>query len=399
MGTKSTVYIPTLDPRGGGGVLSVTEFTYKTACNAGYEPHLIYNAIPWEDCVTVRDLLMGNVQPRYEQFEVAGMEGTVIGRVFPEVESLNYILNRSQWDDALGDGPAFAVGGPCLPGLPLALDDRPFCCWIGTLLTDEREVQLPGFARYRQFRYQLERPLLSRLERKTLQAANRVFVQSTYTQRRVHKKYDVPKTAIEHLPFPIDTEHFTPTPATEDGFEIIFVGRFNDPRKNIKLLLQAFVKVRKTVPEATLTLIGDTPGEELSTYISELEIDASVDTPGHVSDLVSRLQQADVFVLPSQQEGLGIAGLEAMSCGLPIVSTECGGPEDYVIDGETGFLVPIDDEQALVAQLTELLMNPTQRRRLGNNARRFVEKNYAKAEITKRLTAILDGLNEDWLDR
>jgi len=392
MEDDETVFIPTLDPRGVGGVLSVTKFAYNSASTAGYTPHIVYNAIPWSDCFTIKDIIRWEINHRYERTKVEGLDGTVIGRIFPELESLNYLLTYFKWLDTVGDGVTFGVGGPCIPCLPFALANESYGCWIGTLIEDEREVQLEKFSTPRRHRYAVERPILKHFEKLILNRADRLLVQSTYTKRRINEEYGVSLSSIEHLPYPIDTDHFCPSPNRTDSGEIVFVGRFNDPRKNIELLLRAFRNVRESIPNATLNLIGDEPDNRIAGLITELGLRDAVNTPGFVPELMPYLHRADVFALPSRQEGLGIAALEAMSCGLPVVATKCGGPEDYVNDGETGYLVPIGDREALAERLITILADSTQRHRLGANARSLIEHQYEASKIESQLISIYDEL-------
>lgn len=390
------VYIPTLDPRGGGGVLSVTKFAYTTAKKAGFDPHIVYNTIPWDDCTTIRDILKGDIGILREQVEREGMRGTAIGRLLPEVESLNYILNHPQWRKTIDNNTAFGVGGPFFSCLPLALAKKSYYCWLGTLIEDEREVQVSEFTVPRRARYVLERPMLKQYEKITLERADRLFVQSNYTKERIHEEYGISRSSIELLPVPIDTERFKPKPDDQNEqseLELIFVGRLSDSRKNIPLLLKAFQQVLQVIPNVNLTLIGDEPSQEITNQIIDFGIEDGIKTPGYVSDVVTYLQDSDVFVLPSYQEGLGIAGLEAMSCGLPVVATECGGPEDYVINGKTGFLVSPNDANEFANRLITLLKNSELRHQLGENARSLIEERYAKSTIEHRLSKILGSLS------
>ena len=84
-------------------------------------------------------------------------------------------------------------------------------------------------------------------------------------------------------------------------------------------------------PDAKLLLIGDEPISDLYDLVAKLNLNDRVEFHGvkPYSEMISYYQRASVFAIPSLQEGLGIVGLEAMACGLPIVSTRCGGPEDF----------------------------------------------------------------------
>ena len=128
-------------------------------------------------------------------------------------------------------------------------------------------------------------------------------------------------------------------------------------------------------PESKLVLIGESPPlSEISSLVSVLGLSGAVEFLPEVArtDLVKYYQSAKVFAIPSRQEGLCISGLEAMACGLPVVSTACGGPESYVQGGKTGFLVPVKDHEAMGKALTYVLSDEAARRALSSAARKFV---------------------------
>ena len=86
---------------------------------------------------------------------------------------------------------------------------------------------------------------------------------------------------------------------------------------------------------------------------------------------------SSLFVLPSNEEGLGIVILEAMACGLPVVSTDCGGPATAIVPDETGLLTPVGDAEALAGAMCALLEDPAQRTRMGAAGRRRVEERFS----------------------
>ena len=94
--------------------------------------------------------------------------------------------------------------------------------------------------------------------------------------------------------------------------------------------------------------------------------------------LRDELRSLDLFVVPSHQEGLCIAALEAMACGCPVVSTRCGGPEEFVIDGETGVLVGFDPNEMAAAML-KILGDRKLHARLAEGARNRVLQHYSAA--------------------
>lgn len=102
--------------------------------------------------------------------------------------------------------------------------------------------------------------------------------------------------------------------------------------------LKLSIPFTETSPNIRLLLIGDEPGPKLLQQIDALEWNEHVKGIDYVDneELPAYYRGADVFSIPSQHEGLAIVGLEVMACGKPIVSTRCGGPEEYVIDKERG---------------------------------------------------------------
>jgi glycosyltransferase involved in cell wall biosynthesis len=122
---------------------------------------------------------------------------------------------------------------------------------------------------------------------------------------------------------------------------------------------------------------GGEPDAKLKQRLEYAGLDRYVTFAGYVAldRLKELLQTLDVFVVPSHQEGLCIAALQAMACGCPVVSTRCGGPEEFVIDGETGYLVDSDSDQ-MAAAIRTTINNPGERDRMGINACQLVRERY-----------------------
>lgn len=169
--------------------------------------------------------------------------------------------------------------------------------------------------------------------------------------------------------------------------EIVWVGRM-DENKNPGMLLRAFEKVAQKHPDWTLKYVGDGPLMKELRNLSQKEDSArQVCFTGRVEDVATEIQSASVFVLTSKQEGMPNALMEAMVSGLAAISTDCpcGGPAELIVDGVNGILIPVDDEQALTEALNKLLVDEEYRNRLGEEAKKLIEKVHP------------DTVNREWL--
>ncbi|MEN3027438.1 MAG: N-acetyl-alpha-D-glucosaminyl L-malate synthase BshA [Chlorobiota bacterium] len=170
---------------------------------------------------------------------------------------------------------------------------------------------------------------------------------------------------IEVIPNFVDTNFFTPRPdpelrrqfAGEGEYLLIHVSNFR-PVKRSPDTVRILAEVRSVVP-AKLLLIGDGPERgEAERLARQLGIDEHVRCLGKQPITPELLSIADIFLLPSQSESFGLAALEAMSCGVPVVATTAGGIPELVRHGETGFLAEIGDIQRMARYCIELLTNP-----------------------------------------
>ncbi|WP_169333095.1 glycosyltransferase family 4 protein [Halomicrobium katesii] len=351
------------------------------------------------------DLPSRGFSPELEHTEVDGMEVKAIPRVLPHLEFTQYVTNRQQWRAALADADVcFAIGGPNQCGFPYVLQNKPFAGWFATLLWDDRAGRIQSASLPRKLRDYVSRPALESIERRVFEAANFVYVLSDYTMDRITTEYEIAESKITAVPHPIDVETFSPdgptVPKDDDELRITFVGRFNDDRKNMPMLMSAFSQVVEAVPNATLQLIGAEPDSHVTRAVRDNGLEDVVEFVDYVAhdELPAYYRTADIFVIPSLQEGLSIAGMEAMSCGLPVVSTRCGGPATYVEDGENGHLVPNDDPDALSDALVHVLTDHDHREQLSAAARETIVSRYSEAQLRsifldgfERLAAEVDG--------
>lgn len=157
---------------------------------------------------------------------------------------------------------------------------------------------------------------------------------------------------------------------------IVAAGRLTE-QKNFKMLISAFSSIAKDFPEYKLVIYGKGPKEkELFELAESLEIGDRVFFPGQIDNMPDVLEKASLFVLSSNYEGMPNVLMEAMALGVPCVSTDCGGGgARYLIeDGINGRLVPVNDRDALILSMKELLNNKETADFYGSNAHKIVYK-------------------------
>lgn len=165
-------------------------------------------------------------------------------------------------------------------------------------------------------------------------------------------------------------------PPVESGDLIVaHVANMNHPVKAQELLIEIFSWLRARHPRARLWLVGDGPRRErLQRMARSLGLRREVVFLGRRGDVPAILRRAHIGVLASRAEGLSNAIIEAMAAGLPMVVTDAGGNAELVANEERGFVVPVDARLIFAARLEALLDSPGLRLEMGQNARRFVER-------------------------
>ncbi|QQR49489.1 glycosyltransferase [bacterium] len=182
----------------------------------------------------------------------------------------------------------------------------------------------------------------------------------------------------------------------ENDFVIGSVGRL-DAIKSYDVLVKAFAVLLTTIKPAgqpvKLCLVGGGQDEEkIKALVAQLGISAHVVLTGARADGARFYQLFECFALSSQSEGLSVAVLEAMAFGLPIVSTCAGKSHEVLVDGTNGFLVPVNDEQALANALQQLYDKRSLAVKMGRANRDLVECDYALDCMVARYHALYDEL-------
>ncbi|HKY52895.1 MAG TPA: glycosyltransferase family 4 protein [Anaerolineales bacterium] len=178
----------------------------------------------------------------------------------------------------------------------------------------------------------------------------------------------------------------------QDRVLILFVGRLV-PQKSLPTLLKALRQAVKICPNLHLILVGS--GSEqanLQNVVNELRIDEFVTFAGNQSDVKPYLNAADIFVLPSESEGMSNALMEGMAAGLACIATPVGASAKMLGQGKYGILIPVGDVTAWAEALIGLALDPIRREELGRIARQRVMAEYDFSVVGARYEALYQDL-------
>lgn len=174
-----------------------------------------------------------------------------------------------------------------------------------------------------------------------------------------------------------------------EGYCVVGTAARFDEVKNLPMMLRAFQLVLNKRPQTLLMLAGTGVLEDyLMGLVRDLEIEKSVRFVGLRHDLPDLLRIFDVFLLSSFTEGVSITLLEAMANGVPAVVTDVGGNSEVVIDGDTGFLVPLGAEEQMAMRIVELLENSQLSETMSFRSRERVEKSFSFSRMMAEYSAI-----------
>jgi glycosyltransferase involved in cell wall biosynthesis len=380
----------------GGGVPAVALFLYRLLETTGrYEPSLVSLAMAARDPFSVR-LLAPSSWRRSVQVATgtwSGLPVTHVGAFLSEFEFQRFRPRRALTEFLRSFDLIQVVAGTPALGMAVARVQVPTCLFVATTIRRERVSLLTETSGVRGLWLRLMTGINAWSERRALRLVDHVFALSEYTRSQLSPM--VPEERLS-LGWPgIDSLLFHPPARSPDDGYILSVGRHSDPRKNLRLLLEAYGRLRQRLPNAPrLLLVGDRPRAADWSLAVAWGIADHVDVRANVTSgvLPSLYRQASLFVLPSNEEGLGIVILEAMASGLPVVSTRCGGPETCVVDGETGYLVPVGDAEALARRMQVLLEDRALGQRMGRAGRMLVETRFSIEAAGKPFLKVYDRL-------
>lgn len=306
-----------------------------------------------------------------------------IGASLAEIEYRRYLARR-QLTEALADVDIIQIvsGAPAWAVATAALG-KPTVIQVATrTAVERRRRQRIEKGPVAWWRWLMTR-VTDRLDDKGLRAAQAVMVENPWMLRYACATAAASGAWVRYAPPGVDCSFFTPAaPRRLDSKPyILSVGRFDDPRKNVDALLDAYIQTRNIAPDGPrlqLAGAGD-PGPSFWRRVRNSGLEGSVSF--HLRP--SREQLADYYrhaiclVLSSDEEGFGIVVVEAMASGIPVVATRCGGPDGIITDGKDGYLVPIGDRGRMAERIVKLAKDAGLNLQMGQIARQTAISTFA----------------------
>jgi glycosyltransferase involved in cell wall biosynthesis len=231
--------------------------------------------------------------------------------------------------------------------------------------------------------------LIPQIERRALESVDMVVAVSNYTKDRILQTYSIPSEMVDVVYNGVKFDGYTFTREELDETRkqmglpdlpvILFVGRVDDPRKGLDVLIQAFRKVLDEV-DATLLVVGK-GDQTIARDLAGPALDRIVFT-GFVDDVTLKKCYAlcDLYVCPSRLEGFGLTILEAFAAEKPVVATRVGAIPELVHDGQNGILVPPDSVTAMATAIVLILQDSESYEQVGRGNAIYLGDTFSWAE-------------------
>ncbi len=234
------------------------------------------------------------------------------------------------------------------------------------------------------------------ITRFSIEKSDAVTAVSRYLRDVTAREFSVGRP-VEVIPNFVDGELYRPDRASRyaralfptDECVVIHISNFR-PVKRIADVLAVFDRIRRKVP-ARLLLIGDGPDRSLAERLAEeLGFPDRTSFLGNVASIETILPIGKIFLLPSDAESFGLAALEAMACGVPVIGTRAGGLPEVVESGVNGFLCPVGDVDGMADAALALIRDPEKWRTFSANARRHAVEAFPTGAMVARYRALYE---------
>jgi glycosyltransferase involved in cell wall biosynthesis len=267
-------------------------------------------------------------------------------------------------------------------GLPGAIEQQGF--YSGTKLPNEFLAIMRWYSGH--------------IERGTIESADQVTAVSRAIADELLSRYGRRSTGqIEVLGNGVDVDLFTPG-VPSDNTSILYTGRLSWS-KGLTDLVKSAKLILDQQPDTSFRLAGEgTLKTELKRMVGDIGLSGKFTFLGNLDlrQLIKCYQAATVFVLPSYYEGLPTSLLEAMACGVPVVTTNVGSIPEIVQNNQNGIIVPKGDPRAIAEAVLNLLKDKQKRLRIGRAARKTVELRYDWNKLVDRLIGYYKEPSKEW---
>ncbi len=371
----------------GGGASTMTECLHRVLNRSGrYRADVISLAMSSSDELSTqlrRPSTWGR-EPGLEERVWRGIPYVHAGAKYVECEPFRY-QPRIGLSELLSEYDLIQVVAGTPPWACAALSAGPPCLlWTATTLWADRATRVLSEPFPKRV---LQRQMARRAEaweQRALAECRFIFALSPYTLQSIQKISPQARTGVACCG--VDTSQYQMAARPGGGDYILSVARFSDARKNVGLLLDAYRRLVERNPTAPdLCLVGEAPSAAAMEHITKAGLRGRVRLIGTATpeELRQLYRDARFFVLSSDEEGLGIVLLEAMSCGLAAISTRSGGPELVIADDETGILTPTREVEPLARAMERLHLDSGLREQMGRAARIRVDRQFSLAATAR----------------
>ncbi|MEM0517414.1 glycosyltransferase family 4 protein [Aequorivita flava] len=225
-----------------------------------------------------------------------------------------------------------------------------------------------------------------------------IVLPSTYYKEKLIAKFNISKSKLFVYPSGgINSKVFSPNRKSENSSFIIgFVSNFIEG-KGWRIFLDALKKIKSenSITNFEILMVGDGPDKpEIENLLADLDIKFEIISNISQKELAAIYNQMNVFIFPTyrEEESLGLVGLEAMACGIPVIATKIGGPLGYIVDNENGFLFDIKNATMLAEKILDFYKLPEiEKNKMKRNAITTAQ-NYDSLTVNKDLVAFLKNL-------
>ena len=355
--------------------LSKKKIKFDIAC---YAPFKIFKNLSLS--------IFGLNKPKIKEIEFDNFKYLCVGTKLPEFEQNTY-SGKALEELTKKYNLIINISGTVLNGYLAYKNNIKLIHWVASSVYDDRRSRIiqSSFLRKIFDMIFVQKKILKNEEEILNYKNQKIFTISEYSKNSLEK---ISKSSeIKILNYAVDTKIFYPLKKrsiNKKNFSIGFAGRLDDPRKNICFLISLYDNLKKTYPGVKLKLLGDRQnkfknisGIETNTFFDDLE------------KLNKFYNDVDLFIIPSHQEWLCIAGLEAMATGSVVLSTNCLGPKDFVINNKTGFYLEKKLNQ-FQDKINLLLNDHNLYERYSHNSIDLVKQKYSITNFESQIKNILD---------